>query len=123
MIVLKILTQIGIVFGICWVSQCIERVLPFTMPASIIGMLLLLAMLGLRIVKTEHIREKSDFLLENLPFFFVPAVVSVMNYVDVLRSNLLALAAVCFLSMVVTFAATVLAVRLTNRLMNGGKKS
>ena len=123
MIVLKILTQIGIIFGICWVSQCIERVLPFTMPASIIGMLLLLAMLGLRIVKAEHIREKSDFLLENLPFFFVPAVVSVMNYVDVLRSNLLALAAVCFLSMVVTFAATVLAVRLTNRLMNGGKKS
>ena len=123
MIVLKILTQIGIVFGICWVSQCIERVLPFTMPASIIGMLLLLAMLGLRIVKAEHIREKSDFLLENLPFFFVPAVVSVMNYVDVLRSNLLALAAVCFLSMAVTFAATVLAVRLTNRLMNGGKKS
>ena len=123
MIVLKILTQIGIVFGICWVSQCIERVLPFTMPASIIGMLLLLAMLGLRIVKAEHIREKSDFLLENLPFFFVPAVVSVMNYVDVLRSNLLALAAVCFLSMVVTFAATVLAVRLTNRLMNGEKKS
>ena len=123
MIVLKILTQIGIIFGICWVSQCIERVLPFTMPASIIGMLLLLAMLGLRIVKTEHIREKSDFLLENLPFFFVPAVVSVMNYVDVLRSNLLALAAVCFLSMAVTFAATVLAVRLTNRLMNGGKKS
>ena len=123
MIVLKILTQIGIVFGICWVSQCIERVLPFTMPASIIGMLLLLAMLGLRIVKAEHIREKSDFLLESLPFFSVPAVVSVMNYVDVLRSNLLALAAVCFLSMVVTFAATVLAVRLTNRLMNGGKKS
>ena len=123
MIVLKILTQIGIIFGICWVSQCIERVLPFTMPASIIGMLLLLALLGLRIVKTEHIREKSDFLLENLPLFFVPAVVSVMNYVDVLRSNLLALAAVCFLSMAVTFAATVLAVRLTNRLMNGGKKS
>ena len=123
MIVLKILTQIGIIFGICWVSQCIERVLPFTMPASIIGMLLLLALLGLRIVKTEHIREKSDFLLENLPFFFVPAVVSVMNYVDVLRSNLLALAAVCFLSMAVTFAATVLAVRLTNRLMKGGKKS
>ena len=34
-----------------------------------------------------------------------------------------ALAAVCFLSMAVTFAATVLAVRLTNRLMKGGKKS
>ena len=85
-------------------------------------MVLLLALLGLRIVKTEHIQEKSDFLLANLPVFFVPAVVSVMKYADVLRSNLLALIAVCVVSMVVTFAATVLAVRLTIRLMNGGKK-
>lgn len=119
--VLKILTQVGIIFGICWLSQCIEQALPFTMPASIIGMVLLLALLGLRIVKTEHIQEKSDFLLANLPFF-VPAVVSVMKYADVLRSNLLALIVVCVVSMVATFAATVLAVRLTIRLMNGGKK-
>lgn len=122
MIILKILTQIGIIFGICWISQCIEQGLPFTMPASIIGMVLLLTLLGLRIVKTEHIQEKSDFLLANLPLFFVPAVVSIMKYVDVLRSNLLALIVVCVVSMVVTFAATVLAVRLTIRLMNGGKK-
>ena len=118
---MKILTQIGIVFGICWVSQCIERVLPFTMPASIIGMLLLLAMLGLRIVKAEHIREKSDFLLENLPFFFVPAVVSVMNYVDVLRTCAVPFLVICVVSTVVTFAATVGAVRLTCRLMERRK--
>ena len=42
---LKLLTQIGIIFGICWISTCIEQVLPFTLPASIIGMLLLLALL------------------------------------------------------------------------------
>jgi len=64
---LKLLTQIGIIFGICWISTCIERVLPFTLPASIIGMLLLLALLLARVIKTEHIREKSDYLLGNLP--------------------------------------------------------
>ena len=42
---LKLLTQIGIIFGICWISTCIEQVLPFTLPASIIGMLLLLVLL------------------------------------------------------------------------------
>ena len=67
--VLKILTQVGIIFGICWLSQCIEQALPFTMPASIIGMVLLLALLGLRIVKTEHIQEKSDFLWRISPSF------------------------------------------------------
>ena len=120
--VLKILTQVGIIFGICWLSQCIEQALPFTMPASIIGMVLLLALLVLRVVKTEHIQEKSDLLLANLPFFFVPAVVSIMKYTDVLRNNLVALVVICVVSMVITFAATVLAVRLTIRLMNGGKK-
>ena len=110
---LKLLTQIGIIFGICWISTCIERVLPFTLPASIIGMLLLLALLLARVIKTEHIREKSDYLLGNLPFFFIP---------DVLRENLLALVVVCAVSLIATFAATVGAVRLTCRLLERGKR-
>lgn len=77
-----------LLFGICWLSQCVEAVLPFALPASIIGMAALLVLLGVGIIRTEHIQEKSDFLLGNLPFFFVPAVVSIMNYTDVLRSNL-----------------------------------
>ena len=110
---LKLLTQIGIIFGICWISTCIERVLPFTLPASIIGMLLLLALLLARVIKTEHIREKSDYLLGNLPF---------INYADVLRENLLALVVVCAVSLIATFAATVGAVRLTCRLLERGKR-
>ena len=39
-----------------------------------------------------------------------------MNYADVLKSNLAALAVICVVSTVVTFAATVWAVRLTVRL-------
>ena len=116
---LKLLTQIGIIFGI---STCIERVLPFTLPASIIGMLLLLALLLARVIKTEHIREKSDYLLGNLPFFFIPASVSIINYADVLRENLLALVVVCAVSLIATFAATVGAVRLTCRLLERGKR-
>lgn len=118
---LKLLTQIGIIFGICWISTCIERVLPFTLPASIIGMLLLLSLLLARLIKTEHIREKSDYLLGNLPFFFIPASVSIINYADVLR-NLLALVVVCAVSLIATFAATVGAVRLTCRLLERGKR-
>ena len=119
---MKLLTQIGIIFGICWISTCIEQVLHFTLPASIIGMLLLLALLLARIIKTEHIREKSDYLLGNLPFFFIPASVSIINYVDVLRENLLSLVAVCAVSLIATFAATVGAVRLTCRLLERWKR-
>lgn len=119
---MKLIVQIGILFAICWVSQCIEGLLPFTMPASIIGMVVLLALLILRVVKPAQIQELSDFLLGNLPFFFVPALVSVIKYAEVLRSNLAAIVVICLVTMAVTFAATVGAVRLTLHLMGRGKK-
>ena len=120
---MKLLTQIGIIFGICWLSTCIERVLPFTLPASIIGMLLLLALLLVRVVKTQRIRERSDYLLGNLPFFFIPASVSIVNYPDIVREHLLALLVICTVSTAVTFAAAAGAVRLTCRLLERGKRS
>ena len=119
---MKLLKQIGLVFGLCWISQCIEKVLPFTFPASVIAMILLLAFLLLRLVKIEHVREKSDFLLGNLPFFFIPATVGIMNYKDLIFNNWVAFLVVCAVSTVVTFAATAWAVQLTMKLIDGRKR-
>ena len=114
---MKILLQIALVFGLYWLSQGIEAVLPFTFPASVISMLLLLLLLLLRVVKPEHIREKSDFLLGNLSFFFVPATVSIMNYVDVIWDNLIPFLTICVVSTVLTYGATAWVVRLTSGLL------
>ena len=119
---MKILLQIGIVFGIYWVSQCIESVLPFPFPASVISLLLLLLLLVLRVIKVDHIREKADFLLGNLGFFFVPVSVSIMNYVDVVWENAAAFFTICVVSMLTTFAATAGTVVLTRRLMRRRKE-
>lgn len=81
---MKILLQVALVFGIYWVGQGIEAVLPFAFPASVISLLLLLVLLLTGVVRVDHIREKSDFLLGNLGFFFIPVSVSIMNYVDLL---------------------------------------
>ena len=74
---MKIIKQIGIIMTICWISLVIEHVLPFAFPASVIGMILLLLCLLTGILKLHHIREKSDFLLSNMAFFFIPAGVNV----------------------------------------------
>lgn len=119
---MKILIQIGIVFGLYWVSQCVEAVLPVPFPASVISLLLLLALLILRVIKVEHIREKADFLLNNLGFFFVPVSVSIMNYAGIIRENAAAFFTICVVSTVLTFAATVAVVRLACRLVGGGEE-
>ena len=119
---MKIICQIAIIFTICWISQIVEAILPFPFPASVIGMVLLLILLLVRVLKVDHIREKSDFLLSNMAFFFIPAGVSIINYFDILASNLVPLLIICVVSTLLTFAVTAYTVRLTRHLMNRRKK-
>ena len=119
---MKIIKQTGIIFFICWISVILEALLPFAFPASVIGMVLLLLFLLSGLLKVEHIREKSDFLLANMAFFFIPAGVNVMNYLDILRQNSLPLLAVCLLTTVITFAATAYSVRCTMSLLSKRKE-
>lgn len=119
---MKLLKQVALLFALCWLSLCVEALLPIELPASVIGMALLLLLLGVRIIRVEHIRELSDFLLENLPFLFVPATVGIIQYFDILKDVAVQLLLICLISVVLTFAATVTSVRLTIRLMNRRKK-
>ena len=118
---MKILLQIALVFGVYWLSQCIEAVMPFSFPASVISLILLLVLLLTGIVKVDHVREKSDFLLGNLGFFFVPVSVGIMNYVQLIWENAAAFLTVCVVSLVLTYGATVGAVRLTQKLLEKRK--
>ena len=116
---MKIIRQIGIIFTVCWLSLVIEKLLPFTFPASVIGMILLFLCLFTGVLKIEHIQEKADFLLGNMAFFFVPAGVSIMNYFDVLKHSIVQF--VCIISTIITFAVTAWSVKLTLRLMKSRK--
>ena len=118
----KIICQIAIIFTICWISQIVEAVLPFPFPASVIGMVLLLILLLVRALKVDHIREKSDFLLSNMAFFFIPAGVSIINYFDILAGSLVPLLVICLVCTLLTFAVTAWAVQLTRHLMDRRKK-
>ena len=108
---MKIIRQIGIIFTVCWLSLVIEKLLPFTFPASVFT----------GVLKIEHIQEKADFLLGNMAFFFVPAGVSIMNYFDVLKHSIVQLVFVCIISTIITFAVTAWSVKLTLRLMKSRK--
>lgn len=119
---MKIIKQIGIIFLICWISEVIEAVLPFAFPASVIGLILLLACLLSGLLKIHHVQEKSDFLLSNMAFFFIPAGVSMMNYLDILKSNLIPLLVICVVSTIITFAVTAYSIKLTLTLLHRRKQ-
>lgn len=114
---MKIIKQVGIFFTVCWLSQVISEVLPFDFPASVIGMIVLFICLITGGLKLEHIQEKSDFLLQNMAFFFIPAGVSVMNYFDILKSSIVPFIVICTLSTVITFAVTAYSVIFVMKLL------
>ena len=94
-----------------------EQALPFAFPASVIGMILMFLLLAFRVLKVDHIREKSDFLLGNMAFFFIPAGVSIINYFDVLKDWVFQLIFICIVTTVITFAVTAYSMRFVMYLM------
>jgi holin-like protein len=107
----KLMLQIGIVFGVCFLGQAVSALLPVAIPGSILSLILLFLLLVLKIVKVDHIRQKADFLLENMAFFFIPAGVGILADIDAIKDHVLPLLAVIAITSLLTFGATALTVR------------
>ncbi len=69
---MKVILQIGVVFGVCLIGEAAACFLPFPFPASVLSMILLFLLLCLKVLKIDHIRQKADFLLQNMAFFLYP---------------------------------------------------
>ena len=113
--------QLGIIFGICWISLLIEKLLPFTFPANVIAMILLVIFLLTGIVKLHQIKTVSDFLLGNMTILFIPTTVGLLNYVDILKANFVPIFVISVVSTLLCFGATAFSIRFTLRLMNRRK--
>lgn len=103
---MKILLQIALVFGLCLLGEGIAAVLPIPFPGSVIAMILLFLCLLCGAVKPHHLKEKADFLLQNMAFFFIPAGVGLIQYLDVFKKNLWQLLLICVITTLLTFSAT-----------------
>ena len=107
---MKLMVQVGIVFGVCLIGQTISALLPIAVPGSVLSMIVLFAILVLRIVKVDHIRLKADFLLKNMAFFFIPAGVGIIADFSKIQDSILPLLAVIVLTTFITFAVTAVTV-------------
>lgn len=66
------------------ISKIIESFIPFPMPASVIGLVLLFIALCTGIVKLGQVESVGTALTNNISFLFVPAGVSVINSLPIL---------------------------------------
>lgn len=119
---MKIIQQLAILFGISLLCEGIAAVLPFTFPASVIALLLVLVLLATKRLKVAHIEESSHFFLNNLPLLFVPASAGIINYWDILSAYFVPFVFICLFTMVLTYFVTAWVVNFTIKCTQGGKK-
>lgn len=103
---MDIIGEIGLIFGVCLAGEGIAALLPVAFPASVISMILLMALLMTGVVKPRHIQRVSGFLLANMAFVFLPACVSVMEHADVILPRLVPVFLICFLTTPLIYLAT-----------------
>ncbi len=90
---MKIFNQLALILGVWGVGEYISSFIQniVVIPGSIIGMLLLLLLLQFKVIKIESIKELSDFFLDNMAIFFIPAGVSLINSLNLIADNIFVL--------------------------------
>lgn len=98
--------QCLIIFGCLAVGELIVWLTGISIPSSIIGMLLLAALLQMKVIKLDWVKGMSDFLIGNLGFFFVPPGVALMLYFDIIKAEFLPIVVATVVSTILVLITT-----------------
>jgi len=103
---MKYLIQVTIILVITFLGEVLYKLLLLPIPASIYGLLILLAGLMTGIIKIEQVKPSGSFLLDIMPVMFVPAAVGLMDIWGNVSSMILPLMFISLFTTVLVMAAT-----------------
>jgi holin-like protein len=118
---MRVIKQLALILAFGFAGEVLAFLFPVGMPASVLGLFLMLLFLGLRILKPEDLGETADYLSANMGFFFLPAVVLVLNNYDAIQGVVLKLLGICVIAAFITFGVTYGTVRLVQILLKKGR--
>lgn len=106
--------QFCIILAFSFTGEVLNRLIPLPVPASIYGLVLLFLALEFKILRVEHIKEVSKFLLGIMSIFFVPSSVGFINALPLMKKYGIQFALIGIVSTFIVFGVTG---RITQQLM------
>lgn len=103
---LQIPVQVLLYAGLFVFAQYLVSWLHLPLPANLVGMVMMLALIVCRVIPLNWIRAGARWLLAEMLLFFVPAVVAVVNYTQLLLVDGWRIFAVIALSTLMVLGAT-----------------
>ena len=113
---MNLIVEFCVVFLICMAGEWVSALLPFTLPASVVSLIILLILLLSGAVKERTIQGTSQFLINNMGMLFIPAVVGTLEYLDVLKLQFLPFLVVTIISTPLVYLVTAWSVQLLMKL-------
>lgn len=96
----RYLRAFTIIYLCLYAGNGIAALLPFSLPGSIIGMLILFALLASQILPVRWVKPGCHLLIRNMALLFVPISVGVMSYTDILSAQFGPIVVSCVVSTV-----------------------
>lgn len=103
---MKYVRQFCIILLVSFLGEALYEALPLPIPASVYGLVLMLAALCTGILKLEQVKDAAAFLIEAMPVMFIPAGVGLMTSWESLQTMLIPVLAITALTTVIVMVVT-----------------
>ena len=103
---MKYVTQFLTILSVSFIGELLHAVIPLPVPASIYGLVLMLAALISGILKLEMVENAAQFLIDIMAVMFIPAAVGLMEQWGSLQEFLLPAAVITVLVTVIVIGVT-----------------
>lgn len=103
---MKYVRQFWIILLLSAMGEGLHILIPLPIPASVYGLVLMLAALMTKIIKVERVKEAADFLIEIMPVMFIPAGVGLLTSWGALKPIWLPITVITVLTTVIVMVAT-----------------
>ena len=121
---MKVFNQLVIILSIWVIGEYISSFIQgiILIPVSIVGMLLLFLLLQFKVLDLSSIENVSGFFLDNMAIFFIPAGVSLIKSLDLIRENVLVLLLViCLSTLIVMYTTGIIVEKMIKKKEEGQK--
>lgn len=119
---MRYVVQLFIIICFSFAGELLHSVLPFPIPASIYGIILLFLALELKLLKVKQIREVSTTLIISMPVMFVPPAVGLVSSWENIRESWAEYIFITFASTFVVMAAAGWTTQMVIRWKKKGKQ-
>ena len=109
MISIKHIYEFLIILIFLFIGTIFEIIFKSPIPATILSMLFLVALLYFKIIELKKIEKVSEFLLESITLFMTPLVIGVIDKFHYFNGKFLQIFLILFVSVVVSMIVTAFA--------------